>query len=156
MGYGQTAWSIRNDPRVILRERTNLRTLTSEELFGPQDPKPTLAVADLSFISLRIVLPAIKSLLNPLNAEALVLVKPQFEVGRDRVGKGGVVRNIESHVEALKAVINSAKYQNLMPKGLIGSPLTGPAGNHEYLLWLGDEELFESSNLEDVVEETLN
>jgi len=158
VGYGQTAWSLRNDPRLVLKERTNLRTLTPNHLYGPEDPLPSLAVADLSFISLRIVLPVIRSLLHPENAEAVLLVKPQFEVGRERVSKGGVVRNVAAHVDALKSVISTASLNAWIPKGIVASPLTGPAGNHEYLLWLGTNE-YEGAQLIDIehlVERTLS
>jgi len=152
VGYGQTAWSLRTDPRVVLRERTNLRHLTPEDLYGPGDPWPDLAVADVSFISLTRVLPALGALLRPAIAvadgrqqiepqaeagvEALLLVKPQFEVGRARVGKGGVVRDPAAHVDAIETVIRAAREQGWEAAGLVASPITGPAGNHEYLLWL--------------------
>jgi len=139
VGYGQTAWSIRNDPRVFLLERTNIRYLTPEELFNKGDLIPDFAVADLSFISLKVVLPSIKSLLHSTGSELLVLVKPQFEVGKDKVGKGGVVRDHSLHAEAIDGVINESKKYGWYPKGLIASPLRGPAGNQEYLLWMGDE-----------------
>ena len=139
VGYGQTAWSIRNDPRVVLLERTNIRHLTPEKLFNEGDPIPNFAVADLSFISLKIVLPSIKSLLKANRSELLVLVKPQFEVGKDKVGKGGVVRDHSLHAEAIKGVANESKKSGWYPKGLIASPLKGPAGNQEYLLWMGEE-----------------
>ncbi|WP_216901405.1 TlyA family RNA methyltransferase [Synechococcus sp. CCY 9618] len=135
VGYGQTAWSLRTDPRVVLKERTNLRHLSAEALYGPQDPRPDLAVADVSFISLTRVLPALRALLaDP--AEAVLLVKPQFEVGRHRVGKGGVVRDPAAHADAIGGVLAAALAQDWHPAGLLASPLTGPAGNHEYLLWL--------------------
>jgi 23S rRNA (cytidine1920-2'-O)/16S rRNA (cytidine1409-2'-O)-methyltransferase len=136
VGYGQTAWSLRTDPRVVLRERTNLRLLTPDLLYGPADPWPDLAVADVSFISLGRVLPALRGLLAGPGAEAVVLVKPQFEVGRERVGKGGVVRDPAAHRDAIAAVIAAAGGVGWGPAGLVASPLTGPAGNHEYLLWL--------------------
>jgi len=139
VGYGQTAWSIRNDPRVVLFERTNIRYLTPEKLFNDGDPIPDFAVADLSFISLKIVLPSIKSLLQSARSELLVLVKPQFEVGKDKVGKGGVVREHFLHAEAIKGVVQESKKFGWYPKGIIASPLKGPAGNQEYLLWMGDE-----------------
>ena len=156
VGYGQIAWNLRNDPRVVLHERTNLRTLTPENLYGPQDPWPNFAVADLSFISLRLVLPAIKSLLIADNPEALLLVKPQFEVGRQRVGKGGVVRDPAAHVEALQSIIQAASYQKWEPKGVVPSPITGPAGNHEYLLWLGSKISDQSPDIEKIVLKTLS
>ena len=132
VGYGQTAWSLRTDPRLVLRERTNLRHLTPEQLYGPEDPWPDLAVADVSFISLTRVLPALRGL------------KPQFEVGRERVGKGGVVRDPLAHRDAIATVIAAAEPLGWCAAGLVGSPITGPAGNHEYLLWLKDRLLDES------------
>ena len=139
VGYGQTAWSIRNDPRVVLLERTNIRYLTPEKLFNDGDPIPDFAVADLSFISLKIVLPSIKSLLQDTRSELLVLVKPQFEVGKDKVGKGGVVRDHSLHLDAIEGVVNESKKFGWYPKGIIASPLKGPAGNQEYLLWMDEK-----------------
>ena len=138
VGYGQTAWSLRTDSRVVLRERTNLRRLTAEELYAEDDPRPDLAVADVSFISLALVMPAIKGLLTNTSQEALLLVKPQFEVGRERVGKGGVVRDPAAHRDALRGVVQAASGLGWGAYGVVGSPITGPAGNHEYLLWLRD------------------
>ncbi len=144
VGYGQTAWSLRSDPRVVLKERTNLRRLTPEELYAPGDPRPDLAVADVSFISLGLVLPALLGLLTPCGQatngrrDLVLLVKPQFEVGKARVGKGGVVRDPEAHGDAINGVIAAAQPLGLEPQGLVASPITGPAGNHEYLLWLQD------------------
>lgn len=140
VGYGQTAWSLRTDPRVVLRERTNLRHLQPADLYGPDDPWPDLAVADVSFISLTRVLPALRGLLQPVGAEAVLLVKPQFEVGRERVGKGGVVREPRAHRDAILTVIAAAGTLGWAPAGLVASPITGPAGNHEYLLWLRESD----------------
>ncbi len=135
VGYGQTAWSLRSDPRVVLKERTNLRHLSPDQLYGPGDPRPDLAVADVSFISLGLVLPALLALLaDP--ADLVLLVKPQFEVGKARVGKGGVVREPAAHVDAITGVMAAAAALDLAARGLVASPITGPAGNHEYLLWL--------------------
>ena len=136
VGYGQTAWSLRTDPRLVLKERTNLRHLQPEDLYGEGDPWPDLAVADVSFIRLALVLPAIGRLLQPDRREALLLVKPQFEVGKERVGKGGVVRDPAAHVDAIEGVIAAAAAEGWSPCGVTASPITGPAGNHEYLLWL--------------------
>ena len=163
VGYGQTAWSLRTDERVVLRERTNLRRLTAEELYGDADQRPTLAVADVSFISLSLVLPALRGLmitegLDAKDCEAIVLVKPQFEVGRQRVGKGGVVRDPAAHVDAITDVIEAAQLLGWKPSGLVASPLTGPAGNHEYLLWLTsriDQEI-DAPMIEKVVSATLS
>tara|TARA_B100001057_G_scaffold42077_1_gene37668 strand:+ start:4397 stop:5257 length:861 start_codon:yes stop_codon:yes gene_type:complete len=163
VGYGQTAWSLRTDERVVLRERTNLRRLTAEELYGEADQRPSLAVADVSFISLSLVLPALRGLmitegLDSKDCEAIVLVKPQFEVGRQRVGKGGVVRDPAAHIDAITDVIEAAQPLGWKPSGLVASPLTGPAGNHEYLLWLTsyiDHEV-DTPMIEKVVSATLS
>ena len=137
VGYGQTAWSLRSDGRVVLKERTNLRHLVAADLYGEGDPWPDLAVADVSFISLGLVLPALKGLLAPQAIpELVVLVKPQFEVGKARVCKGGVVRDPEAHADAIFGVMAAAAGLDLAAAGLVASPITGPAGNHEYLLWL--------------------
>ncbi len=139
VGYGQTAWSIRNDPRVVLLERTNIRYLTPEKLCNFGEQIPDFAVADLSFISLKTVLPSIKALLPSAKSELVVLVKPQFEVGKDKVGKGGVVRDHSLHAKAIEGVMKESEKYGWYPKGLIASPLKGPAGNQEYLLWMSDE-----------------
>jgi 23S rRNA (cytidine1920-2'-O)/16S rRNA (cytidine1409-2'-O)-methyltransferase len=136
VGYGQTAWSLRTDPRLVLKERTNLRHLQPDDLYAPEDPWPDLAVADVSFIRLALVLPALGRLLRPERREALLLVKPQFEVGKERVGKGGVVRDPAAHADAIAGVITAADTEGWRACGLVASPITGPAGNHEYLLWL--------------------
>ncbi|MFM8966429.1 MAG: TlyA family RNA methyltransferase [Vulcanococcus sp.] len=136
VGYGQTAWSLRTDPRLVLKERTNLRHLQPEDLYGDADPWPDLAVADVSFISLALVLPALGRLLQAAKREALLLVKPQFEVGKARVGKGGVVREPAAHGDAITAVMAAAVAEGWRPCGVVASPITGPAGNHEYLLWV--------------------
>ena len=136
VGYGQTAWSLRTDSRLVLKERTNLRHLQPEDLYGEADPWPDLAVADVSFISLALVLPALGRLLCDSRREAVLLVKPQFEVGKERVGKGGVVRDPLAHVDAIQGVMVAAAAQGWSACGLVASPITGPAGNHEYLLWL--------------------
>ena len=163
VGYGQTAWSLRTDERVILRERTNLRRLTPQDLYGANDQRPTLAVADVSFISLGLVLPALRGLMisegsETDHCEAIVLVKPQFEVGRQRVGKGGVVREPAAHVDAITAVIEAARLIGWNPRGLVASPLTGPAGNHEYLLWLTSQvdQAFTNHTIDRVVSDTLS
>jgi 23S rRNA (cytidine1920-2'-O)/16S rRNA (cytidine1409-2'-O)-methyltransferase len=135
VGYGQTAWILRQDSRVMLRERTNLRHLKPEELYAEDRPYPDLAVADLSFISLTKILPALWSLLQPPR-EVVLLVKPQFEVGRDKVGKKGVVRDTKDQAGAIAQVWQSAQQIGWGYSGLTWSPLLGPAGNIEYLLWL--------------------
>ncbi|MBD1831073.1 TlyA family RNA methyltransferase [Microcoleus vaginatus GB1-A2] len=135
VGYGQADWGLRNDPRVILKERANLRYMTATELYGDSEPAD-LAVVDVSFISLDKILPALWELLAPPR-EAVLLVKPQFEVGRERVGKKGVVRDSATQADAIFQVWKAATALGWQERGLTWSPLLGPAGNIEYLLWLG-------------------
>ena len=158
VGYGQTAWSLRTDERLVLRERTNLRHLQPEQLYGDDDPWSSLAVTDVSFISLRLILPALRRLLQPqegFGAEALVLVKPQFEVGKERVGKGGVVRDPAAHRDAITTVMEAAADLAWQPQGLVASPITGPAGNHEYVLWLSEQDAADLPDLDQLVAATL-
>ena len=155
VGYGQIAWSLRNDPRVVLKERTNIRHLTSSDLYSSQDSLPSLAVVDLSFISLKLVLSAIKSLLSEEGKEAVLLVKPQFEVGRGLVGKRGVVRDVTAHISVLNMIMDFSKVDGWKIKGLIPSPITGPAGNHEYLLWIGTDGMEKEIDVKSIVKNTL-
>jgi len=135
VGYGQVDWRLRQDPRVILLERTNLRYLTPAQLYDHTQPAD-LAVVDVSFISLTKIMPAIWQLLSSPK-EVILLVKPQFEVGRGRVGKKGVVRDPQDRANAILQVWQTALQLGWRDRGLMRSPLTGPAGNIEYLLWLG-------------------
>ncbi len=128
VGYGQLAWSIRTDERVVCMERTNIRYVTLEDLGEPLD----LSVVDVSFISLKIVLPAIKALLKP-TGQVLCLIKPQFEAGKDKVGKKGVVRDPEVHREVLDNFLTLAKELNFTVRNLTFSPVKGPEGNIEFL-----------------------
>jgi len=131
VGYGQLAWELRQDPRVVVMERTNIRNVPAEAL----DPRPTLFAVDCSFISLRIVLPAVWPLLaRP--AEGIALVKPQFEAGREQVGKGGVVRDAAVHEAVLARVREEAEGLGFDFAGVLPSPLLGPAGNREFLAHL--------------------
>ncbi|MEA5565999.1 TlyA family RNA methyltransferase [Anabaena sp. UHCC 0399] len=138
VGYGQTDWGLRNNPQVKLRERTNLRQLEPGDLYDEDDPIPDLAVVDVSFISLTKILPAVWRLTQHPR-EAVLLVKPQFEVGKSRVGKKGVVRDPDDQADAIFQVLRVANELSWRYKGLTWSPITGPAGNIEYLLWLGTE-----------------
>ena len=151
VGYGQADWGLRNDPRVILKERTNLRYMTATELYGDLT-LADLAVVDVSFISLDKILPALWELLAPPR-EAVLLVKPQFEVGRDRVGKKGVVRDSATQADAIFQVWKAAIALGWEERGLTWSPLLGPAGNIEYLLWLGSDRQQQSE--QNAVEESL-
>ena len=138
VGYGQVAWSLRQDSRVLLRERTNLRHLTPQDLYGDAPPDADLGVVDVSFIALAKVLPALWAVLAPPR-EAVLLVKPQFEVGRGQVGKKGVVRDAGLQAKAIAGVIDAAQGLGWGVAGVTWSPLVGPAGNIEYLLWLRSE-----------------
>ena len=129
VGYGQLAWPLRTDSRVTVMDRVNVRTL------GPVTPVPDLVVADLSFISLTLVLPALVAAAAP-EADFVLLVKPQFEVGKGRVGAGGVVRDTTDRSASIEKVAGAAAELGLGVRGITASPLPGPAGNVEYFLWL--------------------
>lgn len=131
VGYGQLAWAVRTDERVRVVDRTNVRALTPDQIGGPAG----LTVADLSFISLGLVLPALAACTEP-GGDLLPMVKPQFEVGRDRLGSGGVVRDPQLRAEAVLAVAHAASELGWHPSGVVRSPLPGPAGNVEFFLWL--------------------
>lgn len=131
VGYGQLAWSLRNDPRVISMERTNVRYLTAEQIPELID----LAVMDLSFISVRLILPAVHPLLKE-NAEVVCLIKPQFEAGREEVGKKGVVREEKVHLDVLNRFLEFLPGAGYTALGLDYSPIKGPEGNIEYLGYL--------------------
>ena len=128
VGYGQLAWSIRSDPRVVTMERTNIRYVTREQI----PDAPSLAVIDVSFISLKLVLPVVADLLAP-EGEVLCLIKPQFEAGREKVGKKGVVREESTHIEVLENFLLNAAAADFSVRGLTFSPIKGPEGNIEYL-----------------------
>lgn len=131
VGYGQLAWSLQTDARVVVVDRTNVRELTLDVIGSPID----VVVGDLSFISLRIVLPALTGVLAS-NGDLVLMVKPQFEVGRERVGTGGVVRDAASRADAVRGVADAAAKLGFGVRGIVASPLPGPAGNVEYFLWL--------------------
>ena len=131
VGYGQLDWKIRSDPRVVVMERTNVRYVTPEQLGEPLD----LSVIDVSFISLRIVLPVIKTFLKA-EGQVLCLIKPQFEAGKDKVGKKGVVRDPQTHREVLDNFVSLAHETGFKILGLTYSPVKGPEGNIEFLAHL--------------------
>ena len=134
VGYGQLAWKLRSDERVAVHDRTNVRTLTPDVIGGPAE----LTVADLSFISLRLVLPALAACTEP-DGDLLPMVKPQFEVGRERLGSGGVVRDPALRAEAVLSVAATAAALGWRTAGVCASPLPGPSGNVEFFLWLRRE-----------------
>ena len=132
VGYGQLDWKIRSDPRVVVMERTNVRYVTPEQLGEPLD----LSVVDVSFISLRIVLPVIKTFLKESSGQVLCLIKPQFEAGKEKVGKKGVVRDPAVHKEVLDDFVALTKEIDFKILGLTFSPVKGPEGNIEFLAHL--------------------
>jgi 23S rRNA (cytidine1920-2'-O)/16S rRNA (cytidine1409-2'-O)-methyltransferase len=134
VGYGQLAWSLRSDDRVHVIERTNVRELTAESIGGPVD----MIVADLSFISLQTVLPALAACAGP-DADIVPMVKPQFEVGKDLVGARGVVADPELRGDAVRSVAARAAQLGWETVDVTASPLPGPSGNVEYFLWLRAE-----------------
>lgn len=138
VGYGQLAWHLRQDDRVQVIDRTNIREISPELLGGRVD----LVVGDLSFISLKLVLDHLIAVTNP-DADLVLMVKPQFEVGKDRLGKGGVVRDPRLRTEAVMGLLDLAKERGWGAKGVCASPLPGPSGNVEYFVWLrrGDDQV---------------
>ena len=136
VGYGQLHWKLRTDPRVFVLERKNVRYLQAEEL----PATPQLATLDVSFISLRLVLPKIKELLAS-GGEIVALIKPQFEVGKGKVGKGGVVRSHEEQLRVVEEIRQAAVAMGLQVKGVTESPLLGPRGNREFFIYLAKEKI---------------
>ena len=131
VGYGQLAWSLRNDERVVNMERTNIRYISSEQIPEPLD----ICVMDLSFISVKLVLPAVCALLKD-DAQLVCLIKPQFEAGREEVGKKGVVRDKAVHLSVIESVLSFAPTDGMTVMGLDFSPIKGPEGNREYLCYM--------------------
>ncbi|MDE0609779.1 MAG: TlyA family RNA methyltransferase [Anaerolineaceae bacterium] len=142
VGYGQLDWTLRQDCRVVVMERSNARHVT--HLPEPVD----IVVIDVSFISLRLILPVIRNWMKT-PANVVALVKPQFEAGRQTVGKGGVVRDPQVHRQVLLQVLTSAREEGFCIAGLLRSPLLGPAGNVEFLCWLKSSPVREDPNMQD-------
>lgn len=153
VGYGQFAWKLRTDERVVCMEKTNIRYVTPEDIGIALD----FASIDVSFISLRTIMPAVKALLGE-KGEVVALIKPQFEAGRDKVGKKGVVRDKEVHLEVINTIINFLMENELNVLGLSYSPIKGPEGNREYLVYFTKDKekegSFELSQIEDIVNES--
>jgi 23S rRNA (cytidine1920-2'-O)/16S rRNA (cytidine1409-2'-O)-methyltransferase len=145
VGYGQLAWKLQSDPRVVVLDRTNARYL--ETLPESID----VCTIDAAFISLRLILPAVLKWLKP-DAHIVALIKPQFEAGRDRVGKGGVVRDPIVHADVLKSILTFGREINLAPIDLIRSPIEGPAGNIEFLVWLRNAPVSEQIPIDQLIE----
>ncbi len=147
VGYGQLAWEVRNHPQVVVMERTNIRNLPPETC----QPEPKILVADLSFISLSQVLPALIANADE-NADFLLMVKPQFEVGKDSLGAGGVVRDPILRKESIRKVVDSGAQLGLGCNGVVASALPGPKGNVEYFCWLKkDGRIISDTEIEDAI-----
>jgi len=151
VGYGQLAWKLRSDDRVVCMERTNIRYVKTEEIADPLD----FATIDTAFISIKLVLPVVYTLLKD-NGEVVALIKPQFEAGREKVGKKGVVRDKAVHLEVVQTILNFSKKIGLNPVALTFSPIRGPEGNIEYLvrLFKGGEPQIDEQTAIDVVEKS--
>ena len=148
VGYNQLAWKLRQDERVVVMERTNFRYVTPKDLAGEM---PNFATIDVSFISLKLILPVLKILLVP-NSDIVALVKPQFEAGREQVGKKGIVRDEKVHLQVVNKIVDFSLEQGYNAVNLSYSPITGGDGNIEYLLhlkWLGEQEKGENLLPED-------
>lgn len=152
VGYGQLDWKIRSDEKVKTIEKTNLKICTFDDIYAQGEDVADLLVSDLSFISLTKVLPNLKTLLNPNFHEMICLIKPQFEAGKDKVEKGGVVRDPKIHKEVIENVIECAKSLAYSIKGLTYSSIKGPAGNIEYLIWLTTEDIANDYNISDIID----
>lgn len=148
VGYGQLAWSLRNDPRVVCMERTNFRHVTHEQIPEELD----LAVCDVSFISLKLILPAVAGLLKE-EGQMLTLIKPQFEAGREKVGKKGVVREKSTHIEVIENVMGYARDNGFGVLGVTFSPIRGPEGNIEFLARLARNQASAEIDVAAVVDE---
>lgn len=159
VGYGQLDWKIRSDNRVKAIEKTNLKICDFTDIYSENDLVADLLVSDLSFISLTKVLENLKKLLAPQFHEMICLIKPQFEAGKDKVEKGGVVRDKKTHVEVIQNVIDFATTLGYSIKGLTYSSIKGPSGNIEYLVWISTEKQENNFNINSIVDDafgTLN
>lgn len=154
VGYGQLAWKLRSDNRVKTVERTNIKNCEPSEIYTEDDILPDFCAMDLSFISITKVLDNIKRLMNQDHQEIVSLIKPQFEAGKELVGKNGVVREKSTHLKVIKDVIEYAETINLHPQQLTFSPIKGPAGNIEYLVQLVNHKTdFDMELIDKIVEE---
>lgn len=152
VGYGQLAWKLRSDERVKVVERVNIKNCSFDDVYNETDELPSFCAMDLSFISITKVLPNVRKLLRKKDIKIAALIKPQFEAGREQIGKNGVVRDKNVHLEVINNVINFAQDMNLFAIDLNFSPIKGPAGNIEYLVLLSDDESKKTSFLiEDIV-----
>lgn len=151
VGYGQIAWKLRTDNRVKVIEKVNIKNCSEEQIYSQNDEKAQFLTMDLSFISITKVLENIIKLANKDKFEIVSLIKPQFEAGKDQVGKNGVVKEKETHIEVIKNVIEYSKTLNLKTKNLTYSPIKGPKGNIEYLIYLSNFGEDAEINIENII-----
>lgn len=152
VGYGQLDWKLRSDDRVVVIERTNIKNCAPQDVYGENSVEADFLCADLSFISIKKVLENFKKLVR--HKDMVLLIKPQFEAGRDKIQKGGVVRDPKVHFEVIKNVIDFAQSLELYPQNLASSPITGPSGNIEYLIYLKEEKnLLNDDKIQDIVDD---
>ena len=156
VGYGQIAWKLRTDDRVKVIEKVNIKNCTLENIYDENEEKAQFLTMDLSFISITKVLENLIKLANENNFEIVSLIKPQFEAGKEQVGKNGVVREKEIHIEVIENVLNYCKNLGLFIKDLTFSPIKGPAGNIEYLVYLTNQKTENNILIEDVVNKAHN
>jgi len=151
VGYGQLAWKIRNDKRVKTIEKTNLKICKFEDIYSENEPIADLLVSDLSFISLKKVIPNIIKLLNPAFHEMICLIKPQFEAGKELVEKGGVVKDLKVHETIVEDIIQFMKESGYGIKGFTRSPIKGPSGNIEYLIYVSTDKTDNDYSVKDII-----
>ena len=156
VGYGQIAWKLRTDNRVKVIEKVNIKNCSTDDIYNGNEEKAQFLTMDLSFISITKVLENLIKLADQNSFEIVSLIKPQFEAGKEQVGKNGVVREKEIHIEVIKNVINYCIEQGLFIKDLTFSPIKGPAGNIEYLVYLTNQETKNNISIEDVVNNAHN
>lgn len=156
VGYGQLAWKLRTNDKVKVIEKVNIKNCSLEDVYSLNDEKAQFLTMDLSFISITKVIENVIKLADPQIFEIVSLIKPQFEAGKEQVGKNGVVREKETHIEVIKKVIDYCTSLNLYVKNLTFSPIKGPAGNIEYLVYLTNQETENNISIEDVVNKAHN
>lgn len=154
VGYGQIAWKLRTDSRVKVVERVNIKNCLPEEIFAEEDEKPTFCAMDLSFISITKVLENVLNLMSKEKIEIMALIKPQFEAGKEQVGKNGVIKDPKIHFEVIENVINFASTIGLYPVALDFSPIKGPAGNIEYIVLFSNKPAAEKIDIEKIVKQS--
>jgi len=155
VGYGQIAWKLRNHPQVELIERTNIRHAEIQDIYRESEDRASFCGIDLSFISLEKVLPNIKNLMTPKKLEIIALIKPQFEAGKELVPKSGVIKDKNLHREIIEKVYDFAQNIGLFPHMLDFSPIQGPAGNIEFLVYLTDKPLYNETEFHEIIKEVV-